>query len=69
MTSLKLTRYTWTCPTTPLVKVGKYQRNRPGLGRKRKYSVDIDLDNASQKVQLKELEVNNLPASIHAMAE
>jgi hypothetical protein len=34
-----------------------------------KYSVDIDLGNASQKVQLKELEGNNLPASIHAMAE
>jgi hypothetical protein len=29
--------------------------------------MDIDLDNASQKDQLKKLEVNNLPTSIHAM--
>jgi len=31
--------------------------------------VGVDIGNARQKVQLKELEVNNLPGSIHAMTE
>lgn len=30
--------------------------------------VGIDIDNASKKVQLKELSLNRLPAAIHAVA-
>ena len=31
--------------------------------------VGIDIDNASHKVELQELKLNKLPASVHAVAE